>query len=282
MKNKIVVITGATSGIGRVAAEALAAQGARLVIVARDRKRGESTLAALAPPSLGDHRVIHGDLSTLAEMRRIGAEIAASEPKIDVLINNAGAVFNKREATVDGLEPTFALNHMSYFLMTELLRPSLSAAPSARIVSTASRAHRQSTLDCSDLQGAFTKATFMQAYAKSKLCNILWTRELARRLHGSNITANAFHPGFVASRFGDNMTGGTRRLFGALKSFATSPEKGADTLIYLASSPEVEGQSGGYWVRRRRIDPSTAACDSEAAARLWAESDRLTYPHAAA
>ena len=239
-------------------------------------------LAALARPSLGDHRVIYGDLSTLSEMRRIGTEIAASEPKIDVLINNAGAVFDKREMTIDGLEPTFALNHMSYFVMTELLRPSLAAAPSARIVSTASRAHRQAKLDASDLQAAFTRATFMQAYAKSKLCNILWTRELARRLHGSKITANALHPGFVASRFGDNLAGGTERLFGAIKRFAISPEKGADTLIYLAASPEVEGRSGGYWVRRRQIDPSAAACDSEAAARLWAESDRLANLHAAA
>ena len=282
MKNKVVVITGATSGIGRVAADALAAQGARLIIVARDRDRGEGTLAALAPPGAGDHRVVYGDLSTLSEMRRVGGEIAASEPKIDVLINNAGAVFDKRAMTADGLEPTFALNHMSYFVITELLRPSLSAAPSARIVSTASRAHHQSKLVFSDLQGAFARASFMQAYANSKLCNIVWTRELARRLHGSNITANALHPGFVSSRFGDNMTGGARRMFGALKRFAISPEKGADTLIYLAASPEVEGQSGGYWVRRRRIDPSAAACDSEAAARLWAESDRLTRLHAAA
>jgi len=137
-------------------------------------------------------------------------------------------------------------------------------------------------LDFSDLQVAFTRVAFAHAYAKSKLCNVIWTRELARRLHGSKITANSLHPGFVASRFGDNMTGTAGRLFRTLKLFATSPEKGADTLIYLASSAEVEGQSGGYWVGRRRIDPSAAARDSEAAARLWVESDRLTHLHAAA
>ena len=279
MKNKVVVITGATSGIGRVAAEALASMGARLILTARDQTRGEETVASLAPPHEGRHRVVYGDLSTLAEMRRLAAEIASSEPKIDVLVKNAGAMFDKREVTADGLERTFALNHMAYFVITERLMPSLAASPSARIVSTASSSHSHANLDFSDLQGALTRTAFANAYARSKLCNVLWTRELARRLAGSAVSANTFHPGFIASRFGDNFSGPLRGIFRALKTFGASPEKGADTLVYLASSPEVEGQSGGYWEKRRRVEPSVSARDSEAGARLWAESDRIVWQH---
>ena len=275
MKNKLVVITGGTSGIGLVAAKALASIGARLILIARDQGRGEAAVAALAPPHEGRHRIVLGDLSTLGEMRRVAAEIAAAEPRIDVLINNAGAMFDKREVTADGLERTFAVNHMAYFVVTQGLLPSLAAAPSARIVSTASTAHSHARLDFSDLQVANSRVAFANAYGKSKLCNVLWTRELARRLAGTGITANTLHPGFVASRFGDNMNGPAGKIFRTLKVFGASPEKGADTSIYLASSAEVEGQTGGYWVKRRRVEPSAFARDGEAGARLWAESERL-------
>jgi retinol dehydrogenase 12 len=207
MRGKVVVMTGATSGIGEVAAVRMATMGARLVLIARDRARGEATLARLraAAPDVG-HAVRYADLSTLAETRRIAAEIAAAEPRIDVLANNAGAIFATRAVTADRLERTFVLNHMSYFVLTAGLLDRLIAAAPARIVNTASNAHRQGHLDFHDLQSARRYSAFA-VYGTSKLCNILFTRELARRLTGRSVTVNSFTPGFVATRFGDQ-TGG--------------------------------------------------------------------------
>jgi len=207
MKGKTVVITGGTSGIGEVAALELAQMGARIVLVAREKSRAEATLARLRKrgPELA-HTAHYADLTRLAEMKRVAAQIAAVEPRIDVLINNAGAMFGARRITQDGIERTFALNHMAYFVMTEGLCARLAGAGDARIVNTASDAHRGATLDLSDLQSEQGSGA-MQAYGRSKLCNILFTRELARRLHGSGITANCLHPGFVATRFGDQSGG---------------------------------------------------------------------------
>jgi retinol dehydrogenase 12 len=275
MQGKVVVITGATSGIGQVAAEYLAALGARLVLVARDPARGERTLAQLrhiAPK--GGHGVHYADLSRLSEMKRVAGEIAAAEPRIDVLINNAGAFFNARRLTEDGLEMTFALNHIAYFVLTAGLLDRLKAAAPARVVSTASGAHRSASLDFGDLQTAKGYAGF-RAYGRSKLCNILFTRELARRLSGSGITANCIHPGFVATRFGDESGGWRAFAIRAAKLFAIRPEKGAETLIHVASSPEVAKISGEYFYECRPQTPSSAAQDDAAAARLWAESARL-------
>ena len=280
LAGKLVVITGATSGIGEAGACALASQGARLLIVARDPARGGATLTKLNAIRPGvAHSAIYGDLSVLSEMGRVGREIAERETKIDVLINNAGAMFTKRAVTSDGLERTFALNHMAYFVLTQLLLGSLAAAPRARIVSTASIAHEHARLDFSDLQVERGRIAFANAYPKSKLCNILWTRELARRLEGSSVTANCFHPGFVASRFFDgNLAGAAKLVIGVANRFALSPEKGADTLIYLASSPDVEGQTGGYWSKRKRTEPSAAARNAADGAKLWAESERIAEP----
>jgi retinol dehydrogenase 12 len=275
MREKVVVITGATSGLGRLAAEKLARMGARLVLVARDRRRGKQTLAQLAACAPGlAHRVHYGDLSRLAEVRRVGAEIAAAEPKIDVLINNAGAIFGRRQLTEDGLERTFATNHMAYFVLTHLLRDRLVAAAAARIVCTASNAHRGESIDFADLQMA--KGYRAQtAYGRSKLANILFTRELARRLAGTGVTANCLHPGFVRTGFGQR-EGGWFALFMRLAMrFGASPEPGADTIVYLASSPAVANISGGYFLDCRRIEPSLEAQDDETARRLWIESERL-------
>jgi len=276
MQGKTVVITGATSGIGEVAALALAAKGARIVLVARDKLRGEATLARLAARAPGlDHKVHYADLSRLSEMRRVAAEIAAQEPRIDVLMNNAGALFNHRIETEDGLEMTFATNHMSYFVLTEGLRARLEASAPARIVNTASNAHRGAGgLDFADLQ---MKKNYlgMRAYARSKLCNILYTRELARRLHGSGVSANCLHPGFVATRFGDQSGGILGSLMGPLKLFAISPQKGAETMIFLASAPEAAAPSGQYYDKCRVAVPTRAARDDEAAARLWQASEAL-------
>jgi NAD(P)-dependent dehydrogenase (short-subunit alcohol dehydrogenase family) len=197
MRGKTVVITGGTSGIGEVAAEILAKKGARIVLllVARDKTRGDSTLARLRNSSPGvAHSIYFADLARLAEMKRVAAQIADQEQRIDVLINNAGALFARRRLTQDGLEFTFALNHMAYFVLTEGLRERLLASRPARIINTASAAHQDATLNFDDLQSAKNYRA-MKAYSRSKLCNILFTRELARRLHGTGVTANCLHPG---------------------------------------------------------------------------------------
>lgn len=275
MQGKTVVITGATSGIGQVAAETLARMGARIVQVARDAGRGAVAFGRLQEIAPGvSHRVHHADLSRLAEMKRVAAEIAAAEPRIDVLINNAGAVFGTRQVTEDGLERTFALNHMSYFVLTALLRHRLLAAAPARIVSTASGRHRKGRLDFADLQAARGYEGF-RAYANSKLCNVLFTRELAWRLADSGVTANCLHPGFVATRFGNEAGGWQSLAIRLAKLSAMTPEEGAETLVYLASSPEVARQTGGYYGKKQRATPSAQALDAAAAKRLWAESERI-------
>jgi len=276
MQGKTIVITGATSGIGEVAAMRLARQGARLLLVARDPRRAERVLARLrgAAPAAG-HGVYEADLSRVSEMKRVGAEIAKAEPRIDILINNAGAFFSARRLTEDGLERTFALNHMAYFVLTCTLIDRLKAAAPSRIVSTASDAHRGARLDFTDLQGEKGYDGY-KAYGRSKLCNILFTRELARRLAGTGLTANCLHPGFVATRFGDQAGGVMSLVIRAAKLFAISPQKGADTIVHLASSPEAAGSSGGYFYKCLPATPTAEARDDAAAARLWAESVRIS------
>jgi NAD(P)-dependent dehydrogenase (short-subunit alcohol dehydrogenase family) len=275
MQGKTVVATGATSGIGEVAVTTLAGMGARIVLIARDAKRAAATLAKLESVAPGrGHRAHIADLSLVAETRRVGAEIEASEARIDVLINNAGAMFSDRRVTAEGLELTFALNHMAYFVLTEALRERLVAAAQARVVSTASGAHFGARLDFADLQCA-RGYSGMRAYRRSKLANILFTRELARRLAGSGVTANCLHPGLVATRFGDEAGGWTARLFPLIKRFAISPAQGAQTIIYLASSPEAAAVSGKYFDKQKVRNPSEAAQDDQAAALLWGRSEEL-------
>ena len=273
MQGKTIIITGATSGIGEVAAIRLAEQGARIVFTARDQARADETLAKLkqANPA-ADHAVHMADLSRLSEMKRVGAELAR-EPQIDVLINNAGALFNKRQETADGLEMTFALNHMAYFVITNLLLGSLK--PGARIVTVASNAHRGAKLDFDDLQTRRNYVGF-PVYSRSKLCNILFNRELARRISGSGVTANALHPGFVATRFGDNSGGLMRTVLKVAKPIgAISPEEGAKTIIYLASSPQVAGISGEYFYECKPATPTAEARSDDNARRLWEISEQI-------
>lgn len=275
MKGKTVVITGGTSGIGEIAAERLAQMGARIVLIARSKSRGKVALARLHEkvPDLA-HTVHYADLTRVSEMKRIAAEIASREPRIDVLINNAGAMFANRRLTEDGFERTFALNHMAYFVVTDGLRERLLTSAPARIVNTASAAHHRATLDFDDLQSAESFG-FMKAYGHSKLCNILFTRELARRLQRTRVTANCLHPGFVATRFGDDSGGQISRFVRLAKLFAISPEQGADTVVYLASSPAVAETTGKYFYKRLPIAPSVAAQDDRAAALLWERSAAL-------
>ena len=275
MRGKTIVITGATSGIGEVAAIALAGQGARIVFTARDRTRVDATMAALRKANAIAEHVVHlADLSLLSEQKRVATEIAA-EPRIDVLINNAGALFNRRNETRDGLEMTFALNHMSYFTITHMLLDKLKATQGARIVSTSSRAHRGAKLDFDDLQSRRAYQGF-RVYAKSKLCNILFTRALAKRLAGTGVTANCLHPGFVATRFGDQSGGFLQRVVAIAKPLAgISQEEGAKTIIYLASSPDVATTSGEYFVECKETTPTREALDDADAERLWQLSEKL-------
>jgi NAD(P)-dependent dehydrogenase (short-subunit alcohol dehydrogenase family) len=275
MKGKTIVATGATSGIGEAAVLALAGQGARIVIVARDEARGRATMQKIEAkaPGLG-HRLYLADLSSIAETRKVGAAIVASEPRIDVLINNAGALFSNRRVTPEGVELTFALNHMSYFVLTEALRERLIASAPARIVSTSSTAHQGAKLDFNDLQSANGYGG-LKVYGRSKLANILFTRELARRLAGTSVTANCLHPGVVKTRFGESSGGFAGLLIPFLRPFFISPEAGADTIVYLASSPDVVGMTGGYFAKRALTEPSAAARDDAAAKRLWIESEKL-------
>lgn len=276
MQGKTVVITGATSGIGEVAAIHLAEQGARIVFVARNPFRRDGLLTQLSiANSSAKHAGYLADLSKLSEMKRVAGEIAAAEPKIDVLINNAGALFSAREATADGLEMTFATNHMAYFVITNLLLDRLKATPGARIVTTASDAHKSGKLKFDDLQ-AEKKYNAFGVYGTSKLCNILFTRELARRLQGSGLTANCLHPGFVATQFGDNNDGMLGMVVGVAKRLiAITPEEGGKTIVYLASSPDVDTQSGGYYYKCALSTPSAAAQNDADAKRLWEISAKI-------
>ncbi len=276
MTGKTVVITGGTSGIGQVAAEALAAKGARLVLIARSRARAEETLARLRAKNPDTaHSVYYADLSRVGEVKRVGEEIAAREPRVDVLINNAGAMFARRQVTDDGLEMTFATNHMAYFVLTHMLRERLLAAGAARVVSTASHAHKGMKLDFADLQMA-KKYSGFRAYGRSKLCNILFTRELAKQLAGTGVTANSLHPGFVNTRFGDNSGGGIgAAVFGFLKKFALSAENGAETIIWLASADAPAKVSGAYFYKCKETEPTAEARNDESARRLWQETAKL-------
>ncbi len=274
MLGKVVVITGGTSGIGQVAAERLASMGARIVLVARSQRRGEDTLArlrAIAPAE--SHRVHYGDVSRLSDLNRLAAEIRSAEPRIDVLINNAGAAFSERQVTEDGLELTFATNHLSYFVLTHGLREQLS--PFARVINTSSHAHYRATIDFYDLQMEHNFKG-LRAYSVSKLMNILFTRALARRLTGTGITTNSLHPGFVKTRIAEDASGfGAAAFRGMMKFFGISPEKGAETIVYLASSDEVVKTSGLYFYKCKPAEPSKFAQDDAAAERLWKETAKL-------
>jgi NAD(P)-dependent dehydrogenase (short-subunit alcohol dehydrogenase family) len=275
MNGKVCVITGASSGIGKAASLALARLGADVILVCRDKARGEAALAevgAVAPASIRQLEL--ADLSSLRDVRELAGRLSRLD-RLDVLINNAGLVLASRQVSADGFEYTFALNHLAPFLLTGLLREKLAASAPARVVTVSSAAHRAARLDLADLQltGHFNG---WRAYANSKLANILFTRELARRLAGTGVTANCVHPGTVNTRFGRDGSSMLRFGLGIGRRFLLSAAQGADTVVYLASSPDVAGATGGYYVKRRLRAPSGAARDPETARRLWAISAELT------
>ena len=275
MHGRVCVVTGASSGIGRATALGLAARGATLVLVCRDEARGNAVAEEIARAGCeGSATLLLADLASQTQVRAVAAEIRARFERVHVLINNAGvAGARPRRTTAEGLERTFAVNHLAPFLLTTLLLDRLEAGAPARVVTVSSAAHRFFALDFDDLQDERRYSPF-RAYARSKLANVLFTHELARRLEGSGVSANCLHPGVVAT----NIFRDSPRLLRALFAgpLALSPERGADTVLYLASAPEVAGASGRYFVRRRPVRPSRAARDSNAARRLWQASEALT------
>ena len=279
LAGKTVVVTGGTGGLGWQTALALAAMDARLVLIGRDPARGEAALDYLRRQSAGAAVEAHyAELSRLDGVRGIAATLGEKLDRIDVLVNNAGAIFNRREVTEDGLERTFALNHMGYFLLTLLLWDKLLRSAPARIVNVASEAHRGARLDFADLQSSKRYGGW-KAYRRSKLCNILFTRELTRRLAGSGVTANCVHPGFCATGIGNNTSGWFRRgVRLAKRLFAIPPERGARTLIYAAAAPELAEVNGAYFIDCRPATPSPEAQDDESARRLWEVSARIAGP----
>lgn len=279
MNEKRVLITGATNGIGKSAALALAKMGAEVIIVGRNEKKTRRVLDELKAASRSDKLdMLIADLSSIERIRRAADEFRAKYERLDVLLNNAGAIFPKYQESADGIEMTFALNHISYFLLTHLLLDNLKQTArtqgEARVINVSSSAHRGAQFDQPDEASAYRSA---RSYGKSKLANVLFTYDLARRLEDTGVTVNAVHPGLVATGFGSDFKGFLGWLIKALqKTIARSPEKGAETLIYLASSPEVSGISAKYWKDKKQVESSAASHDLEQRRRLWALSAEIT------
>lgn len=278
MDNKVVLLTGGTEGIGKAAAIAIARAGATLVLVGRNPEKTARVVAEVGAASGNPSvRSILADLSTRAGVRAAAAAFRAQHDRLDVLINNAGGLFLDHALTEDGLERTFALNHLSYFLLTVSLLDLLRATPGARVVNTSSGAHQGGRLNLDTVATRPDGAAGWMAYADSKLANVLFTRELARRLTGTGVTVNAFHPGWVSTGFALNNQGFVAGIIGwAAPLLARTPEKGAETLVWLATSPDAAAHTGAYLKDRRPIRVSARGQDDALAGGLWALSERLT------
>jgi retinol dehydrogenase-14 len=279
MTGKTVLVTGASSGIGLEAGVQLAKLGAEVVMVARDAKKGDAALAdAKARSSSQAISMLFCDFSSQASIRALAAEVRSKHARLDVLVNNAGTVSSARQVTVDGVEQTFAVNHLGYFLLTSLLLDLVEKSAPARIVNVASVGHRRGTLDFDDL--GFEKGGYwiMGAYTRSKLANVLFTRELAKRLAGKGVTVNCLHPGAIATSIWAKAPWFARPLLalGALL-FMESAATGGSRIVHLAASPEVEGKTGGYYEKNRLVDPAPLALDASLASKLWDVSTGLVH-----
>ncbi len=284
LNGKVCLVTGATSGIGEVTARTLAQMGATVIVAGRDPQRGAATLDRIKEAAPTDQvEFMLADLSSQAQVRQLAQGFKQKYSRLDVLVNNAGGVFPVRKQSVDGFEMTFALDHLNYFLLTNLLLDTLKASAPARIVNVASQAHRRVPgMNFDDLQSE-RGYNSIRAYGQAKLANVLFTYELARRLDGTGVTVNALHPGIVATDFWLSNTR-FRRNNGMLRTLAMqltqlvmiSPEQGAQTSIYLATSPEVAGTTGKYFKKQKETQSSPASHDRAAASRLWQVSETLT------
>jgi retinol dehydrogenase 14 len=275
MGGKTVLITGGTSGIGKATATALAAMGARVVVTGRNEERGERAVEEIRRESGGEVSLMLADLAVQADVRRLAEEFQERHDRLDVLVNNAGVVQSERTETPDGIETTLAVNHLAPFLLTNLLLDLLKRSAPSRVITVASEAERWAKMDLDDLQSR-RKYRGMQVYGMTKLANIMFTFELAERLRGIGVAANCIHPGAVNTSFGTNNRGIMTLLFRAFKPFMRSPEQGADTVIYLASSPDVEGMTGKYLSDRKLITASDMAYDEDLREKLWEISEELT------
>lgn len=276
IQEKVVLITGATSGIGKASAMGIAKLGATVVIVARDKNKGEIVKDEIIKES--GNRNVHlllSDLSLMRSIKELAKEFKSRFNRLDVLINNAGGIFGKRILTEEGLEYTFALNHIAYFLLTGLLLDILKKSAPSRIINVASEGHRFHGIDLDNLQGE-RGFSGLRAYDQSKLCNILFTYELARRLEGTGVTANCLHPGMVDSNFGNTASFWFRLLVRIGKPILITPERAAKAIIYLATSKDVEGSNGKYFIGRRPAESSRISYDREIQKKLWEISEKIT------
>ncbi|AKU99628.1 Retinol dehydrogenase 13 [Labilithrix luteola] len=276
MLGKTVLITGANQGIGKASAAALGALGAKLVLVCRNEAKARAAIADIERAGAKNVDLIVADVGSQAEVRRIAREFKSKYDRLDVLLNNAGVLVTERRTTVDGIEETLAINHLAYFLLTNELLDMLERSGPSRVVNVASEAHRGvRKVNFDDLQFERGYRSFA-AYSQSKLCNILFTRELARRVDSKKITVNSVHPGAIASGFGHTYGGFTSVVMKLARPFLKTPEKGAKTQIYLCSSPEVTGVTGQYFADCREKKPSRGARGDDDARTLWARSEELT------
>ena len=282
MRGKTVVVTGANQGIGKATAVALASKGAKVVLVARDAAKGEAARAEVEAAGKAGAELVVADISSQADVRRAAAEIKARHDRVDVLVNNAGVFVPERHVTVDGLEETFAVNHLAYFLLTRELLDVLKASGPARIVNVSSEAHRGARMHWDDLQLSQSRYRGFKAYGQSKLANLLFTYELARRLEGTDVTANCLHPGVIGSGFGQTYSSALSVLIKIARPFMLTPEEGARTSVYLASSPEVQGVSGKYFSKCKPIRSNAVSFEVQSKQKLWSLSEELVKARAKA
>ncbi|RDE15371.1 MAG: short-chain dehydrogenase [Candidatus Thorarchaeota archaeon] len=279
MQGKVCIVTGSSSGIGKATAEGLAKLGARVIMVVRNQQRGEEARSEIIKNSGNDSvDLLLCDLASMSDIKKLADVFLSRYSRLDVLINNAGAVFDEREVTVDGFERTLAVNYLAPFLLTRELLTILKTSAPARVINLTSGLHVRGRVDFEDLQSE-RHYSGMSAYANAKLMVLMFTYELAKRLNGTGITVNAVHPGFVATNLGRN-TGSKRSsvMFGMMRPFQISPQKAAETPVYLASSPEVQEMTGRYWSKMQERRSSEASYDRETQERLWTVTEDLISP----
>jgi NAD(P)-dependent dehydrogenase (short-subunit alcohol dehydrogenase family) len=275
LEGKICFVTGSTSGIGKVTARELADRGATVVLVSRNRAKGEATQAEIKQATGNQHvDLLVADLSLLEDVRRLATEFQQTYPHLHLLVNNAGGAYPRRTLTSEGLEATLAVNYLAPFLLTELLLDTLKASAPARIVNVSSAQHTNASIEFDNLQSE-KKYANLRSYNQAKLALLLWTYELARRLEGTGVTVNALHPGITATNFPSGMTGAAAWVMRLSKPFLLTPEKGAQTTLYLATSPEVEGVTGKYFVKSQETKSSNGSYDQTVGSRLWEVTEQL-------